>query len=147
VADANVSQPLGKLKIVGWITGFAFSVVFPKLTAPMSLSMMFDLGGAFSGMLGFAGMVWLFSKRNVTGKRKFLAALGALVAALITGGIYRRLLLAPENATPDTGIMIFELVLYCIACFCFAAVLSYAYWYGGPQVVKMFNKNPAVGGG
>src|SRR6266446_1987822 len=137
----SASPPrFGRFEIFGWIVGFAYSLVVPKLTAPMSLSEMFDLGGSASGMLGFAGMFWFLSERNMRAKRKLLTAAGALTAGIITGYLYRRILLAPEYVTPGTGIVILELLLYCIACFCFGVVLSYVYWYGGPYVVKIFNK-------
>jgi hypothetical protein len=147
VADAGTSQPSRLFKAIGWLIGLIYAVGFPKLIAPMSLSMWFDVDGALSGALGFSGMFWLLSKRNVSGRRKLFTALGALAAGIVASGVYTSLLLSVENVTPGTWIRISELALYCIACFCFAVVVSYVYWYGGPKVIKMFNKNAAASGG
>jgi len=108
----------------------------------MLLSLPFDLGATISGMLAFAGMGWFLSKRNINGTKKFIVASLALLAGLGAFAWYRSLLLAPEHATPGWWTEMFEFVLYCVAYFCFGALLSYVYWRGGPALLQMFRSSP-----
>ena len=147
MTDAGASQSSRLFKIIGWLVGLVYSIAFPKVIAPMNLSMSFDVSGALSGALGFAGMVWFLGKRNVSGRKKFFIALAALGLAIVLGSIYRSVLLAVENVTPDTCTRILELALYCGTCFSTAVVISYVYWSGGPQVMKMFDKGQSGSGG
>ncbi len=140
MTGVGASQSSRLFKIIGWLVGLVYSIAFPKVIAPMSLSMSFDVSGALSGAVGFSGMVWFLSKRNVNGRKKLFVALGALVMAIVLGSFYRNVLLAVENVTPDTWTKILELALYCGTCFSAGVVLSYVYWYGGAKVMDMFNR-------
>jgi hypothetical protein len=138
----DVKQQPSSLGVIGWVIGLLVSVFTPILTAPMSLSLPFTLGGSVSGMFGFAVMAWLFSKRNMSGRKKFYVALAALILGLGAGGWYRALLIAPEHSTPNSGIEVLEFALYCFAGFFLCAVVSYAYWYSGPVLVRIFRRFP-----
>jgi hypothetical protein len=108
----------------------------------MMLSMPFALGGTMSAMFGFAVMTWLMNKRNMSGRKKSILGLGALIAALASGAFYTLLLLSPEHVTPSFGIELLEFILYCIAYLCVCAFLAHIYWHGGPQIYRMFFKIP-----
>ena len=132
-------------KNIGWALGFLFSVLFPKLTAPMKLTMPFDIAATIAAMFGFIVTFSVFKQASLSVGKKLGIGGAAIVVGLGTWAWYRALLLSPENVTPSLGIEILEFVLYTVAYFCFFIVLAMAYREGGPYLFRYFGRNPVAG--
>lgn len=57
-------------KNIGWALGFLFSVLFPKLTAPMKLTMPFDIAATIAAMFGFIVTFSVFKQASLSVGKK-----------------------------------------------------------------------------
>jgi hypothetical protein len=100
VAREKNNRSASPFSIVRWGIAGILALFSPRFTAPMglSLSSWFEIAAPMTAIAGFGAMVLLLRKRKWRGHdlKKFVIAAGSLVAGIVLGVWYWRLLNSPR---------------------------------------------------
>jgi hypothetical protein len=138
---SNGKQPTGIVKWyhrVGWTLGILISIIFPRIDAPLNLTLAFTIGGTVSALLGFSLMYAFLKRKSVSTRARWGTVAAAAIAGLIAMQLYRTLLL--RYTTPNTLTMWTEFALFCVGYFGLFALLAFVYRNGGLFVLQKLGK-------